>query len=105
TLPLDGALPIFPDAASEFEAVLGASLGGGAGQLLQTFASRAHRRAEDLTYEDLPAIQEFLGSALRELARAPGDEPVVKGWRKTLDRVTLELDGFARKSPTEPAPR
>ena len=103
-LALPGIAPVrLPDPASEFEAVLGASLGGGAGQLLRTFASRAHRRAEDFTYEDLPAILEFLGTALRELARAPGDEPVVKGWRKTLDRVTLELDRFARKSLLETA--
>jgi hypothetical protein len=58
---------------------------------------------EDLTYEDLPAIQGFLGTALRELARAPGDEPVITGWRKTLDRVNLDLDRFARRSLQETA--
>ena len=92
-----------PDPAVEFEAVLATSLGGGGGQLLKSFASRTRRRVEDLTYEDLPEIQGFLATALRELARAPGDEPVVKGWRKTLDRVNLDLDKFARKSLQETA--
>jgi hypothetical protein len=103
-LALPGVTAVrLPDPAPEFEAILAASLGGGASQLLRSFSTRAHRRVEDLTYEDLPAIQGFLGTALRELARAPGDEPVITGWRKTLDRVNLELDRFARKSLQETA--
>jgi len=103
-LALPGVTPVrLPDPATEFEAVLATSLGGGGGQLLRSFASRTRRRAEDLSYEDLPAIQGFLGTALRELARAPGDEPVLTGWRKTLDRVNLDLDRFARRSLPETA--
>ena len=103
-LALPGVTAVrLPDPTAEFEAILAASLGGGATQLLRSFSARAHRRIEDLTYEDLPAIQDFLGTALRELARAPGDEPVITGWRKTLDRVNLELDRFARKSLQETA--
>ena len=98
-LALPGVRPVrLPDPAVEFEAILAASLGGAAAQLLKSFAAREHRRAEDLTYEDLPALQRFLGSALAELARAPGDEPLITGWRKTLDRVNLDLDRFARRS-------
>ena len=101
---LPDVMPVrLPDPATEFAAVLGMSLGGGSIQLLRSFASRTRRRVEDLTYEDLPAIRGFLGTALRELARAPGDEPVAQGWRKTLDRVNLELDRFARKSLPETA--
>ncbi len=103
-IALPGVAPVrLPDPAAEFEAVLATSLGGGGAQLLKSFAARARRRAEDLTYEDLPAIQGFLGTALRELARAPGDEPVIRGWRKTLDRVNLDLDRFARRSLRETA--
>jgi len=103
-IAIPGVTPVrLPDPAAEFEAVLATSLGGGGAQLLKSFASRAHRRVEDLTYGDLPAIQGFLETALRALARAPGDEPVIRGWRKTLDRVNLDLDRFARRSLQETA--
>ena len=92
-----------PDPAVEFEAILTASVGGAATQLLKSFAAREHRRPEDLAYEDLPDLERFLGTALAELARAPGDDPVITGWRKTLDHVNLDLDRFARRSLPETA--
>ena len=92
-----------PDPAVEFEAILRASVGGAAAQLLKSFAAREHRRPEDLAYEDLPDLERFLGTALAELARAPGDDPVITGWRKTLDHVNLDLDRFARRSLPETA--
>ena len=94
-----------PDPAVEFEAILRASVGGAAAQLLKSFAAREHRRPEDLAYEDLPDLERFLGTALAELARAPGDDPVITGWRKTLDHVNLDLDRFARRSLPETAAR
>ena len=94
-----------PDPAVEFEAILTASVGGAATQLLKSFAAREHRRPEDLAYEDLPDLERFLGTALAELARAPGDDPVITGWRKTLDHVNLDLDRFARRSLPETAAR
>ena len=103
-LALPGVTSVrLPDPAVEYEAILGWSLGGGAAQLLRAFAGGEHRRAADLTYEDLPAIQRFLEAALAELARAPGDAPLITGWRKTLDRVNLDLDRFVRKPLQEAA--
>ncbi len=92
-----------PDPATEVRAILEARFGAGAVHLLQSFAARERRRVEDLTYEDVPAVEAFLGTSMAVLARAPGDEPMVVGWRKALDRAALDLDRFARRTLPEAA--
>ena len=103
-LAIPGAASVrLPDPAAEIRAILEARFGAGAAHLLQSFAAREHRRLEDLTYEDVPAVETFLGTAMAVLARAPGDEPMVLGWRKALDHASLDLDRFVRRTLPEAA--
>ena len=92
-----------PDPAVEFQAILARDLAGTAGQILRSFATRERRRVEDLSYEDLPAIQEFLRDTFEQLAHAPGDKVLSANWRRTVDRARLDLDEFAGRTLMETA--
>lgn len=59
-----------PDPADEIVAILSQTFGPGAGRLLESFCRTRGLRRDDVTFEHVPAFQEFLSRSVRELSGA-----------------------------------
>jgi len=99
------ALPLtwwtLPNAAQEIEAVLGASFGSGARQLVASFCRAKGLARHEITVDHIPALLDFLERAVGELSGSVADASATEGLR-TQTRVAAEsLRAFAVRTPED----
>ncbi len=90
-----------PDPAAEIESVLARSFGPGANPLLLAFTRGHGLRAQELTLDDVPALADFLGSAVGGQDAAVADPAALGALREQASRAASDLRAFASRRPDD----
>jgi hypothetical protein len=93
-----------PDPADEMVAILSQTFGPGAGRLLESFCRSRGLRRDDVTFDHVPALEEFLSRSVRELSGAIAG-PASEGLGAQCDVATKALRAFAARTAEEVAQR
>lgn len=91
-----------PDPAEEIVAILSNTFGPGAGRLLESFCRSRALRRDDVTFDHVPAFQEFLSRSVRDLSGAIAG-PASEGLGAQADVAMEALRAFAARTAEEVA--
>ncbi|HWM50726.1 MAG TPA: hypothetical protein VNO76_05175 [Thermoplasmata archaeon] len=91
-----------PDPAEEIVAILSETFGPGAGRLLESFCRSRGLRRDDVTFDHVPAIQDFLSRSVRELSGAIAG-PASEGLGAQCDVAIEALRAFVIRTAEEVA--
>jgi len=94
-----GSVIPMPRPEQEIEAIIAGRIGSMARRVVQGYALGEGKRREDLTHDDVPAIADYMKWMISELVRIPGERPLTEGWSQEVDRISQDLDRFARFTP------
>jgi hypothetical protein len=91
-----------PDPAEEIVAILSQTFGPGAGRLLESFCRSRAMRRDDVTFDHIPALAEFLSQSVHELSGAIAG-PASEGLGAQCEVAVQALRAFAAQTAEEVA--